>query len=242
MTAVGRACAAAGEGAPPPLRLRDAGSRELRTVPLAGRRRVSVAWVPSPAGRSGALRPALTADLIRRLVELRGGQAVVSASELSDLLRYNIHPADRGVPPAAADVVVGAVMSGRLSVAVGPISGPALVGGDPLALRLLVLAAPHAAPVVVDRAGVAAASTRLAGWRRVVVWGAAVPSSSIPPRYVGELHERACDDLDTPGLLDLLDRIASDDDVSPGSRLEFLLYADRLLGLDLAAGLGTGSR
>jgi hypothetical protein len=243
VTAIGRESAAAAAGARPTLRLRDAGSGTLRAVPVDARRLLSVAWAPTAADLLNTLRPALVADLIRRVVELHGAQVDVRTSgDVPDLLPYNVHPATPPLSPGAADVAVGAAAPGRVVVEVGPAIGPELRAADPLALRLLLLAAPRATAVVVDAEGLAAASLRLAGWRQIVVRDASGPSAAIPPRYLGALHARAADDLDSPGLLDLVDRIAGDDDVRAGSRLEFLLYADRVLGLDLAAGLGSGSR
>lgn len=221
------------------LRIRNADFDELCEVPLPGRRPLSIAWAPTAPDLLNTLRPALVADLVRRLVELRGGQAAVhTAGPVHDLVRFNVHPASE--PPAGgADIAVGAGAAGHLSVAVGPATAAVAGQVEPLAARLALLAAPHAAPVSVDAATLAAASLRLTRWRHLLVHWAGLPSAAMPTRYVAGLADRAADDLDIPGLLDLVERAAGDDGVPEGGRFEFLLYADRVLGLDLAAGLGS---
>jgi cysteinyl-tRNA synthetase len=50
--------------------------------------------------------------------------------------------------------------------------------------------------------------------------------------------ERLSDDLDVPGALAALDRLAGDDALPPGARFEAFAHLDRLLGLDLASEVG----
>lgn len=222
------------------LRLRDAVSGELRDV---GRRRSSLVGirVAPGAGSAEALRRALVADLIRRVVELHGGQAAVTTTgAVPNLLPYNVHPPTADLPPSTPDVVVGDAYPGSLSVAVGPVSDlDAGDARDPVALRLLLLSAHHTSPVVLRSSVLVKAAHRLAGWRELVRRTAAAPSGAIPAGYAARLLARADDDLDLRGVLDLLEEIAADASVADGARFELFLYADRLLGLDLTLGQWT---
>ncbi len=47
------------------------------------------------------------------------------------------------------------------------------------------------------------------------------------------------DDLDLPGVLDVLRSVESAPDLPDGARFETYVYADRLLALDLARDLGS---
>lgn len=218
-------------GVPP--RLRDAGTGELAVLARA----VGVRVVVEPGRPSATLRAALTADLVRRVAELRGGQARVTASTpLPDLTAHNVHPAAT-VGEENADVVVGEVVPGRLSLEVGPVEPEGSVSGPPLAARLLLLGERYRRPVRLEPQRLAEGEERLRRWRDLVVEWAGFPSAGMPASYVEAMRDRAADDLDTPGVLALLDRVAADDQVPPGGRFEFFMYADRLLGLDLAAHL-----
>lgn len=216
------------------LRLRDAASGELREV---GRSRSSLVRIRLvPGAGTQVLRRAVVADLIRRVVELGGGQAVVGAGgPVPDLLSYNVHPADPDAPEGPDDVVVGADSGGAVSVGVGPVSEPD-TRVDPLALRLLLLSTPHAAPVVLHPAAAARAGERLSIWRDLVRRTASVPSAPMPTAYQTRLLAMARNDLDIGGVAALVDEISGDPSAE-GARFEFLMYADRLLGLDLAAEL-----
>jgi hypothetical protein len=48
-------------------------------------------------------------------------------------------------------------------------------------------------------------------------------------------------DLDLPAVLDVLRRVETGPEVPDGARFETYAHADRLLGLDLTAGLGSSS-
>lgn len=212
-------------------RVRDAATNEFAVLPRGVRILVAVDPGVSPP------RAALVADLIRRVAELRGGQARVTAtSALPDLMACNIHPAAVAADDQA-DVVVGRVVPGRLCLDVAPVEGSLPDAVPPLAARLLILGEPYRRPVALDGPALVAAGERLDRWRDLVAAWAGFPSAAMPPPAVVAMFDRAGDDLDTPGVLGLLDRLAGDDGVSPGARFEFFVYADRLLGLDLAAHL-----
>lgn len=217
------------------LRLRDAASGELRAVGRSRSSLVRIRLVPGTG--SQVLRRAVVADLIRRIVELRGGQALVSAAgPVPDLVPYNVHPTDPGLPEASSDAVVGARSGSAVSVGVGPVSDPD-TWGDPLALRFLLMCTPHASPVVLHPAAVAQGAERLSAWRDLVRIAASAPSAPMPTGYRTRLLALARNDLDVGGVAALVDEIGGDRSVAEGARFEFLMYADRLPGLDLAADL-----
>lgn len=219
------------------IRLTDAGSLQLRRLPLPRSRLIHIRAALSAPEAETSLRPLVVADLLRRLVEWHGAQAVVTAPFAPpDLLRFNVHPPDVVLAPAPVDVLVGAVTSNALSLPVAPIIG-IMPAREELALRLHLLNTPYTSPVVLDAASLTVADRRLARWRSWVASDAAAPSAAVPNGYAARLLDRAADDLDTRGILVLLDEIGSDGAVEPGGRFEFLVSADRLLGLDLAAGL-----
>lgn len=222
------------------LRLRDDASGRL--VALAGSRSrlVRIRVAPDRGGWLETLRAALTADAIRRVLELRGGQAQVAATEaLPDLLAYNIHPTDTPDDGAVADVVIGRVEAGRLSLHTGPVEGSGMAAAAPLSVRLLLLGRPYVDAVRVDAREVASAQRRLHRWRDLVAGWAGFSSAAMPHTYLATMLDRAGDNLDLPGVVALLDHLAEDADEPPGARFEFFLYADRLLGLDLAAHLSS---
>jgi hypothetical protein len=216
------------------LRLRDTGTATRVPVPIGGRRtRVLIADGDGPV-----LRRALTADLIRRVVELEGGQADVRTSkDLPDLLAYNIHPAPLADPGWRPDVVVGSGTGVGPSLAIGGLFGAPPASADPLVVRLCLLTARHGDPATLDAAELGSASARLGRWRRLVREWADAPSGRMPAGHLADLLDRAADDLDTQGMLAVAEAAAGDESVPAGGRFELLLHADRLLGLDLAADL-----
>ena len=217
------------------LRLRDTVTGTRIPVPVGARRtRVLI-----PDGGGPVLRRAFTADLIRRVVELEGGQADVRTTTHlpDDLMAYNIHPAGLADPGWRADVVVGSRPGIGAVLEVGGFHGDPPASADSLVVRLLLLTARRADPVTLDAGALATARARLSGWRRLVREWADVPSDRMPTGHLADLLDRAGDDLDTPGMLAVVAAAATDDSVPVGGRFELLLYADRVLGLDLAADL-----
>jgi hypothetical protein len=228
---------------PPMPHLMDARTGQPRPLAAPGTRRLLAAYCP------GSLRAALTADLIRRTGERHNLVVTVvthtcDASEPPDLMRFNIHPPTGVLPPdTAPDVHVlrpgdtGPWPAGRIDVPVGDDPGTALVaaGGDPLALRLAVLARHRTgAPPT----SVAEAWARLTELRRDVAPAAESPSAPMPASRIAAIHRAVDDDLDTPRALILMEALRGDPEVAAGSRFEALVHLDRTLGLDLAQDIG----
>jgi hypothetical protein len=222
---------------PEGLWLRNARTGRRERLPIGGSRLLRIHVAAPASDLDTVLRPLLVADLIRRFAELQGAQAVVTApSPVPDAAAFNVHPPQIAPAPAPADVLVGDLAAGALSVAPGPLTG-SLTAAHPLAARLLLLSAPHAVSVAVDPVGAAIAAERLARWRGWVRRDAAAPSAALPAGYAATALERATDELDTASIVALLNEIGTDGSIARGARFEFFMWADRLLGLDLAAGL-----
>ncbi|KDN73806.1 hypothetical protein DF19_03165 [Streptomyces olindensis] len=118
-------------------------------------------------------------------------------------------------------------------------AGPQKPGGDPAVLRLALLARHHSAPVELEAAGLDDAGVTLARWRRAVARWARRPSRPVPDDVRGRLRAAWEDDLDVPGVLDVLRHVETDPDLPDGARFETYAYADRLLGLELTRDLGS---
>lgn len=189
------------------------------------------------------IRVAIVADLLRRLAERERWQtAVFGVSSLTDrqLLYINVHPfhepgpevqlavRDAGAPPSG---------TGREVVVAGLEPLPSAPDHlDPLAPRLALLRVPYRTAAALSGADVLAAADDLDRWRGLVAGWAEHPSAAMAG--VDPVVERLQDDLDTPGALAALDRLAADDSLPPGARFEAFAHLDRLLGLDLASEVG----
>jgi len=107
---------------------------------------------------------------------------------------------------------------------------------DPLAVRLAMLSVRYRAPMEPDAAS--GASDRLRRWRELVASWANSPGKPMSAGHVTAAAEAFDDDLDTPAVLSLLDRLADDPEVPPGSKFETFAYLDLILGLDLVSAIG----
>ncbi|MEV7083235.1 hypothetical protein AB0N88_32575 [Streptomyces sp. NPDC093516] len=114
-------------------------------------------------------------------------------------------------------------------------AGPA----DPAALRLALFARHHSVGVRLDEAALGEARTTLARWRAAVARWARRPSRPVPDDVRARLRDAWEDDLDVPGVLEVLRRVESDPELPDGARFETYAHADRLLGLDLTRDLGS---
>ncbi|MGW3208817.1 hypothetical protein [Streptomyces sp. NPDC001135] len=122
-----------------------------------------------------------------------------------------------------------------------PAPRPALADllAEPAALRLALLSVPRGATVRLDPAVLDEAAGWLARWRRAVAGWARQPSRPVPDEVRARLRSAWEDDLDLPGVLDVLRSVESAPDLPDGARFETYVYADRLLALDLARDLGS---
>jgi hypothetical protein len=114
------------------------------------------------------------------------------------------------------------------------LAGP---GQDPLAVRLAMMSFPWRQSADLAEGVLAAARETLGHWRdRVAEW-AESPSKRIPAR-IAATAQAAFDDLDTVSVLALLRGLALDVGVPAGAKFETFVYADRVLGVDLAREIG----
>ncbi|MFI2641778.1 hypothetical protein [Streptomyces sp. NPDC018610] len=146
----------------------------------------------------------------------------------------------RVLSPSAPDEEAGAA----LRVGVGPVEAPdgldALTadGADPLAVRLALLGRPHARAAGLTARALDDARATLARWReRIAAW-ADTPSRPMHEATVRRLRTAFDDDLDTPAVLDALERLESAPDVPDGAKFETFVYADRVLALELPREIG----
>lgn len=212
------------------------------------------------------LRAALVADLIRRVAERHHLLVTVWQRDTADggpgdaagfraaCDALNIHPAQLGTaPPDPLDVQVGGEPPAAAVRWLRPaeVRGDGLPDGgawpdglaergaaDPLALRLALLWRHHQQPAELSRDVAGGAGQALRRWREQVAGWARSPGEPMQPRYVTGFTEAFDDDLDTPAALAVLDALAGDEEVAPGSKFEAFAFFDQLLGLDLAREIG----
>lgn len=110
-------------------------------------------------------------------------------------------------------------------------------GHDPLAIRLALLSFPSHQPAELTADVLAGARETLGRWRHHVAEWAESPSQPIPAR-IAKLASAAFSDLNTVSALALLRGLAVDAGVPAGAKFETFVYADRILGLDLAREIG----
>lgn len=214
------------------LRLYDAttqAARELRPGPL----RIHV--------HGADPRVHVTADVLRRVAIRRGHQVLIGHSGAVpdwDPAELNVQPMEW--PAGDADLHVGAAnghdaAGGHLAVAAAPPSWPR--GADPQAVRLAMLSTHYRTPLDPGQAFDAPAE-RLRRWRALVATWANSPGRPMSAEYVAEAGAAFDDDLDTAGVVALLDRLAGDPEVPPGSKFETFAHLDLILALDLVSAIG----
>lgn len=202
------------------------------------------------------LRTALIADVLARTVELRGGAAYsrlvpppgFTADRLpalrAELAELWIGPPelDGGDLPGSAVHVFGpdgaaTPASGRRYDVASADGEGSRIRDDPLALRLALLSVPSGQQVTVTTGTVAEAAGTLTRWRDAVAAWAERPSA--PPRgeTVAAVRAALSRGPDTRAVLAEL-RQAETADLPEGAKFELFVYADRVLGVDLAGHLG----
>jgi hypothetical protein len=108
---------------------------------------------------------------------------------------------------------------------------------EPLAVRLALLSVPLHQPAEVTEDIFTGARQTLGRWRGLVARWAEEPSKPAPARTTTAV-QAAYSDLDTASVLTVLDDLALDAGVPAGAKFEAFLYADRVLGLELARDIG----
>ncbi|MER6346412.1 hypothetical protein ACWC10_24420 [Streptomyces sp. NPDC001595] len=208
----------------------------------------------APGLDTTALRVLLVADVLVRALELAGTPVwgLLSAERQRDELRAA--SAALGVRPFEDRREAGPGLGERRVLHVAAADGAAPDGvrvdvaavepdtvapdADPAAVRLALLSRRRHEPAVLDADALAAAGETLAGWRRAVAGWARQPSRPVPEEVRGRLRAAWEDDLDVPGVLGVLRWVAGEPELPDGARFETYVYADRLLGLDLAIDIG----
>ncbi len=128
-----------------------------------------------------------------------------------------------GGTDSCADAPAGRLLAGR--------------GHDPLAVRLALMSFPSHQPADLADDTLSGARETLASWRQQVARWAESPSQPMPA-HIADAASAAFNDLDTVSGLALLRGLAPDASVPAGAKFETYVYADRILGLDLARDIG----
>ena len=225
--------------------------------------------VHGPAGGTWSgppdLRVLLVADVLTRIAELQGMEAItVLAADSAppagfdeDLGALGIHPPAvlascaeaRGMLGGPAHVHVARIAPGSgdgeggVLIGVGPVEDLTqwAAGGDRgdlLALRLALLSCPYREPAKLTQAALADAAESVAQWRRQVAEWAGEPSRPVPAEAASVIRDAFDDDLDTVAALDLLRSVGSRQDVPAGAKFETFLFVDRVLALELPREIG----
>jgi hypothetical protein len=216
------------------------------------------AHVPASTSDLTGLRVLLIADILARVVELRRLQALTvwmfarkSAEQERAAIALNVHPPATSPPPGGrADVRVLPAASpaayaddGADTIAIAPACLPStepedvFAGADALAVRLALLSCPYSEPVEITEATLVTAQATLGQWRSQVAEWAESPSRPIPEEVIAA-SRTALDQLDTAAIVAMLRALAAENETAPGAKFEAFMHADRVLGLDLASGIG----
>jgi hypothetical protein len=116
----------------------------------------------------------------------------------------------------------------------GPLTGHR---HDPLAVRLALMSFPGQRPAALADGELGRADETVARWRQLVARWAESPSRPVPAAIAGTMRE-AFGGLDIVAVLALLRGLPADANVPAGAKFETFVYADRILGLDLARDIG----
>jgi len=108
---------------------------------------------------------------------------------------------------------------------------------DAAAVRLALMSAPYGDAVDLNDVDFVSACETVTRWRRLVGLWAESPSKPIPEGIARQIGS-AFRDLDMVPVLALLRDLASDEAIAPGAKFETIVFADRVLGLDLAREIG----
>ncbi|MFE2354493.1 hypothetical protein [Streptomyces parvulus] len=201
-------------------------------------------------GDTTALRVLLVADLLVRGLELAGTPVWATAADAPEPGRLREHAAALGIRPfeeAGAGPGTGRTVhvlreGGTLpdgpAIAVAPAHPAEPDLADPDALRLALLRRHHHTRVRLDTAALDDARDTLAHLRGSVAAWARQPSRPVPGEVRDRLRAAWEDDLDAPGVLEVLRAVESDPGLPDGARFETCAYADRFLALHLTRDLG----
>ncbi|GAA0585316.1 hypothetical protein [Streptomyces crystallinus] len=199
-------------------------------------------------------RVLLTADLLARVVELRGRPVLTGRTgpRVPDTAALGIHPADaEGTPEEIAAALGGPAAvqvsarpyegGGGLSLRVAEAARGAAKdeGEDALAVRFVLLEQPYHQPVTITAEAVEGAQRLLARWRRAVAGWAEQPSKPLVADLERTAREGLEDSLDTAAVVRLLGELEKDPGTPAGAKFETFARLDRVLGLELTREIGT---
>ncbi|MGW1892769.1 hypothetical protein ACWCP6_21400 [Streptomyces sp. NPDC002004] len=245
------------------MRVRDGRDQQLVEVPRAGRAllrlRVHVACADGSVGWTD-VRALLIGDVLCRAVETGGRQVMhdvarpalppeQSAALDRVLAALAVHPPTGLSGSADADVYAGVRPQDEPGVRIevgavlpGDTPAPAELltdgGVDPFAVRLALLAHQYRMTAPLRAEHTADAERQLSGWRSRVAEWARAPSGPVPDTFRRHAEDALADDLDTPGVLDVLRDVEAAPDVTAGAKFETFALLDRILALDLAREVG----
>jgi hypothetical protein len=148
------------------------------------------------------------------------------------VIRDALDPRLDGLPAVVDTAYLG--WAGGDAADEGLLPGP---GRDPLAVRLALMSSPISLAARVTGEALDRAGETLGSWRQQVAQWAESPSRPIPAP-IEEAARAAFSELDTASALALLRGLAPDASVPAGAKFETFVYADRVLGLDLAREVG----
>jgi hypothetical protein len=205
------------------------GLQTLTAVELAGPAPGAAAAIEGDAAALG-IHPPAAHDACGDAPALLGGPVDV-----------HVAADDAGMRPGPAGLFarVGAAHLAGADDYPGPAGGGLFAGrrGDPLAVRLALMSFPGHRSADVDDDALAQAAGTLGSWRQQVARWAESPSRPIPAP-VAEATGSAFGRLDIGSVLALLRGLLPDASVPAGAKFETFVYADRILGLDLAREIG----
>jgi len=204
------------------------GLQVLTAVDLTGSSPAQAAAIEADAGALGIHPPAARAschDAPSSLdspvdVHVAGPGAQVDPGQDGPLVSVGAAQLDRAGSGGGAG---GAVLAGHR--------------GDPLALRLALVSYPAGQPAILAGGELVHAAERLTYWRERVAQWAESPSGPVPAT-LAETVRTAFGALDTVLALAVLSGLSADETVPAGAKFETFVYADRILGLDLARDVG----
>jgi hypothetical protein len=205
------------------------GLQVLTAFDITGAPPVRAAAIDSDAGALGVHPPAARVSCLDAPSVLGGPVDVHLVSQDTD-----VNPGQAGLV-----VSVGAAQLDRADSRPDAAAGGLLTGHryDPLAARLALMSVPHERPAVLTGGGLAGADDMLADWRQQVARWAESPSRPVPTA-IAETAGAAFSDLDIVSALTMLRDLAADASEPTGAKFEAFVYADRILGLDLARDIG----
>ncbi|MBA9003831.1 hypothetical protein [Thermomonospora cellulosilytica] len=186
------------------------------------------------------LRAFVMADVLRRVLARRRRRVLTTRSGPPP---QDWRPADHNIPdfdegdPATAHVVIAERPVPASHLVLTPALEHVPADADPVTLRLAILRTRYREPVNVAEE-LEAARPRLGRWRTLMAQWADSPGRPLNRPYADEAEAALTDDLDTPAALAILERLADDPDVAPGSKLETFIHLDLLLALDLVSEIG----